>query len=136
MAKSKVIAMIILLTASLITLLPNIVAYAQNESNQATQPGQNAGEDETAQPETVTTTTGGAEDKIRCSNGSLVASSSECSSSDECPSEPSENVTLQCTPASQQNNRNNNTNVTNASSVNEVGNTSQIQTENLSAIMN
>jgi hypothetical protein len=135
MAKSKVIAMIILLTASLITLLPNIVAYAQNESNQATQPGQNAGGDETAQPETVTTT-GGAEDKIRCSNGSLVASGSECSSSDECPSEPSENVTLQCTPASQQNNRNNNTNVTNASSVNEVGNTSQIQTENLSAIMN
>jgi hypothetical protein len=135
MTKSKVIAMTILLIASLIILLPNIVAYAQNESNQATQPEQNAGEEETAQPGTVTTTEG-AEDKIRCSNGSLVDSASECSSSDECPSEPSENVTLQCTPESQQNNRNNNTNVTNASSVNELGNTSQIQTENLSAIMN
>jgi hypothetical protein len=62
----------------------------------------------------------------------MVDRVSECPSSDECPSEPSENVTLQCIPALQQSNRNNNTNVTNASSVNEVGNTSQIRTENLS----
>jgi hypothetical protein len=55
--------------------------------------------------------------------------SAECTSSDECPSEPSENVTQQCITFLQQTNRNNKTNITNASSVNGVGNASQIQTE-------
>jgi hypothetical protein len=116
MTNTKVISITILLTASLVSLYVNIPTYSQNESNRVTQPEQNTGRDEMEQPETVTTTEG-AEQKIRCSNGSLVDSGSECSSTDECPSEPSDNVTLQCIQPSQQVNRNNNTNATNASSL-------------------
>jgi hypothetical protein len=116
MTNTKVISITILLTASLVSLYVNIPTYSQNESNRVTQPEQNTGRDEMEQPETVTTTEG-AEQKIRCSNGSLVDSGSECSSTDECPSEPPDNVTLQCIQPSQQVNRNNNTNATNASSL-------------------
>ena len=127
MGSNRVITMIILLTVSLISLQSSIIVYAQNESNRVTtseQPGQiPGGGDETATPETVTTTEG-AEQKIRCSNGSLVDSGSECTSTDECPSEPSENATLQCVQTSQQISDKNNTNATNASSlfgVNDTG---------------
>jgi hypothetical protein len=120
MSSNRVIAIIILLTVSLISLHSSIVSYGQNESNRVTpseQPGQNpGGGDDTTSPETMTTTEG-AEQKIRCSNGSLVDSGSECSSTDECPSEPSENITLQCIQPSQQISDNNNTNATNASSL-------------------
>jgi hypothetical protein len=122
MTTTKVIFITTLLAASLVSLFVNMPAYSQNESNRVTQPGQNPGGDEVGQPETVTTTEG-AEEKIRCSNGSLVDSGSECSSTDECPSEPSENVTLQCIQPSQQINRNNNTNATNASSLVDVDGT-------------
>jgi hypothetical protein len=138
MTNSQIISLFFLLTASLIMIYPNILAYAQNESsqatehgqpNQATQPGQNPGGDETGQLETVTTSEG-SEEKIRCSNGTLVDSSSECSSSDECPSEPSENITLQCIQRSQQVDGNaSNTNTTNASSLSEVENADEDQTE-------
>jgi hypothetical protein len=96
-----------------------------------TQPGQTIGGDEVGQPETVTTvtTTEGSEEKIRCSNGSLVDTSSECASSDECPSEPSEKVILQCIQPSQQRNGGNNTNATSASSLVEVGNTDEYENE-------
>jgi hypothetical protein len=122
MTNTKVIFVTILLTASLVSLYVNTPTYSQNESNRVTQPEQNAGGNEMEQPETVTTTEG-SEQKIRCSNGSLVDSGSECSSTDECPSEPSENVTLQCIQPSQQVNRNNNTNATNASSLVDVDGT-------------
>jgi hypothetical protein len=128
MTTIKVSFITVLLTASLVSLYVNIPIYSQNESNRVTQPGQNTGGDEVGQPETVTTTEG-AEQKIRCSNGSLVDSGSECSSTEECPSEPSENVTLQCIQPSQQVNRNNNTNVTNASSLVDVGGTENEQEE-------
>jgi hypothetical protein len=120
MSSNKVIAIITLLTVSLISSHSSILAHAQNDSNRITtfeHPGQNTGGgDETATPETVTTTEG-TEQKIRCSNGSLVDSGSECTTTDECPSEPSENVTLQCIQPSQQISDNNNTNATNASSL-------------------
>lgn len=120
MSRNKVIAIITLLTLSLISLHSSILAQAQNDSNRITtsgHPGQNpGGGDEAATPETVTTTEG-TEQKIRCSNGSLVDSGSECTATDECPSEPSENVTLQCIQPSQQISDNNNTNATNASSL-------------------
>ena len=128
MTNTKVIFVTILLTASLVSLYVNTPTYSQNESNRVTQPEQNTGRDEMEQPETVTTTEG-AEQKIRCSNGSLVDSGSECSSTEECPSEPSENVTLQCIQPSQQVNRNNNTNVTNASSLVDVDGTENEQEE-------
>jgi hypothetical protein len=128
MTTIKVSFITVLLTASLVSLYVNIPIYSQNESNRVTQPGQNTGGDEVGQPETVTTTEG-AEQKIRCSNGSLVDSGSECSSTEECPSEPSENVTLQCIQPSQQVNRNNNTNVTNASSLVDVDGTENEQEE-------
>jgi hypothetical protein len=129
MSSSRVIAIIILLTVSLISLQTSILADAQNESNRvitSEQAGQNpGGGDETGPPETVTTTEG-PDQKIQCSNGSLVDSSSECTSPDECPSEPSENVTLQCIQPSQQIHRNNNTNATNVTSVVDVDDDFQV----------
>ena len=137
MTKSQIISMVFLLTISLIMIDPNILIYAQNESSQATQPGQpsqatppsqNPGGDETGQLETVTTP-GGSQEKIRCSNGALVDSSSECSSSDECPSEPSENITLQCIQPSQQVNSNaTNANATNSTSLGEGEDSNEDQT--------
>ena len=136
MSSNRVITIIILLTVSLISLHSSNLAYAQNESNRVTtfaQPGQNPGVgDETATPETVTTTEG-AEQKIRCSNGSLVDSGSECTSTDKCPSEPSENVTLQCIQPSQQISDNNNTNATNASSLSGVDDTHEDSNEDSDA---
>ena len=81
------------------------------------------------------TTTVGPEEKIRCSYGSLVDQASECTSFDECPSEPSENVTLQCIQRLPTRG-NNNSNATNASSINEVKNTIQVQNEDASTIDN
>jgi hypothetical protein len=129
MTNSQIINMVLLLATSLIILHPNILAYAQNESSQAIQPGQNTGGDEAGQPETVTTPDG-SEEKIRCSSGALVDSGAECPASEECPSEPSENVTLQCIQPSQQVNGNvTNANATNASSLGEVENTDEDQKE-------
>ena len=107
-----------LLTISLISLHPSTVAYAQNEWGRITQhqsqPEQSAGgADKTGQVETITSNRG-SEQKVRCSNGSLVDSGTECPSSDECPSGQSQNITLECIQPSQHISRNNNTNATNS----------------------
>jgi hypothetical protein len=115
MAPVKIPAMVFLPTILMVSLFGGMFVYAQNESNRITQPEQNTEDDELAQPETITTTEG-TEEKIRCSNGALVDSGSECASTDECPSEPSENITIQCIQPPQQTSRNI-TNATNASSL-------------------
>ncbi|HEX9320015.1 MAG TPA: hypothetical protein VF884_13865 [Nitrososphaeraceae archaeon] len=112
---SRVVATIILMCISLVTLGLNILAPVQSVSSQVTQPGQNTGGDKIGQPEKVTTAEG-TEEKIRCPNGSLADTGPECMSSDECPSEPSDNVTAKCIQLSQQRNGNN-TNSTNATSI-------------------
>ena len=106
----------ILLTISLISLCQNILSYGENESNRITQPQpqQNTSSTELGEPEKITTT-GGTEEKIRCPNGSLANTGPECSSSQECPAEPSENLTTKCVQPSQRNSTN--TNATNMSSV-------------------
>jgi hypothetical protein len=104
----------ILLAISLISLCQNILSYGENESNRITQPQQNTSSTELGEPEKITTT-GGTEEKIRCPNGSLANTGPECSSSQECPAEPSENLTTKCVQPSQRNSTN--TNATNMSSV-------------------
>jgi hypothetical protein len=126
--ESLAVSTLILSIMSLAMLQSSILVYAQNESGQTTQPGQDTGEDQPIQQGAVTTEEN-EQGKIRCSDGSLVDRGSECPSSNECPSQPSENVTLQCIPTLQQNKANNDTNVTNASSINDVGNMSQVQEE-------
>lgn len=109
-----VIVVSILLAISLISLGPIILSYGQNESNRITQPQQNSSSTELGEPEKITTA-GGTEEKIRCPNGSLANTGPECSSSQECPAEPSENLTAKCVQPSQRNSTN--TNATNMSSV-------------------
>jgi hypothetical protein len=126
LTNTKVPPIITIWILSLVVLVPIFLAYGQNESSQTTELGQTTDDGQVGQPEAETTDEG-KQQKIRCSNGSLVDRVSECPSSDTCPSEPSGNVTLQCTPALQQINRNNNTNITNASSKNKIGSTDQFQ---------
>lgn len=112
--RSRILVISILFAISLISLGPNILSYGQNESNRITQPQQNTSSTELGEPEKITTT-GGTEEKIRCPNGSLANTGPECSSSQECPAEPSENLTTKCVQPSQRNSTN--TNATNMSSV-------------------
>lgn len=128
--KNLIILLILILGLSFIILYPTNPIFSQNESNRVTPPEGTTSESEIGQPETMTTTAG-PEEKIRCSNGSLVDQASECTSSDECPSEPSENVILQCIQQLPTRGSNN-TNATNASSINEVKNAIQIQNEDAS----
>ena len=58
---------------------------------------------------------GGTEEKIRCPNGSLSNTGPQCSSSQECPAEPSGNLTTKCVQRWQRNSTN--TIATNMSSV-------------------
>jgi hypothetical protein len=123
LTKSKVPLVITSWILSVSILIPNIIAYAQNESSQTIQSGRITTDDgQVGQPEAETKDQGKQFQNIRCSNGSLVDRVSEFPSCDGCPSEPAGNDTLQCFPALQQNNDNNNTNVTNAGSINEVEN--------------
>ena len=111
--KSGIVVICILLAISLISIGPNIL-YGKNESNRITQPQQNSSSTELGEPEKITSA-GGTEEKIRCPNGSLANTGPECSSSKECPAEPSENLTTKCAQPSQRNSTN--TNATNMSSV-------------------
>lgn len=73
------------------------------------------------------------QEKIRCSNGSIVDTPSECPLSDTCPSTPQvENGTLECSSNSLTNNENNvqvtdNSNTSDETLLNEVGNQGQHQ---------
>jgi hypothetical protein len=112
--KCGIVVIGILLAISLISLGPNLLSYGKSESNRITQPEQNTSSPELGEPEKLTTA-GGIEEKIRCPNGSLANTGPECSSSQECPAEPSGNLTTKCVQPSQLNSTY--TNATNMSSV-------------------
>ena len=112
--KSGILVIGILLAISIISLSPNIISYGKSESNRITQSEQNTSSTELGEPEKITTA-GGTEEKILRPNGSLVNTGPECSSSQACPAEPSENLTTICVQPSQRNSTN--TNATNVSSV-------------------
>jgi hypothetical protein len=72
-------AVIICLSSIIIVLSPNLTAYAQVQDDQAVPSDE------------------GEPAKLRCSDGSLADSSSECPASDQCPSSTADNHLLQCT---------------------------------------
>jgi len=108
---------IIIWCSSLIILSPNFAIYAQSEDSQAV-PSDEGGP--------VVQSDEGESGKVRCSNGSLVERSTECPSTDRCPSStPSINDILQCTPSPILQGNNLNT------SVSQVGNSKQFQSINI-----
>ena len=107
---------IIIWCSSLIILSPNFAIYAQSEDSQAV--------NDEGGP--VVQSDEGESGKVRCSNGSLVERSTECPSTNRCPSStPSINDILQCTPSPILQGNNLNT------SVSQVGNSKQFQSINI-----
>jgi len=78
--------------SSFIILSPNFGIYAQDQNNQAVPSDEGefviTDEEELVFPAL-----------IRCSSGHIVETAAECPSSDQCPSSPSANEILQCTPS-------------------------------------
>ncbi len=90
--------------AQFICLFPNTLVFGQNESIQIPQPGGSPGQSNTQSSDDSQT----QQQKMRCSNGSIVERPSECPSSDMCPSSPSTNETIQCSASSKTNSGNSN----------------------------
>src|SRR4249920_1630670 len=85
---------------SLIILSPSFIFYVQSQDSQAVPSDEGEPVVQSDEGVPVVQSDEGEPGKVRCSNGSLVERSTECPSSDRCPSStPSINDVLQCTPS-------------------------------------